>query len=221
MGSATRVPAAPSYASPSCALTTASTGALRGRHRHSSIPLPRPAQADGCAHGRRRRTAQSSFLSHFHLTSAAGTGRRMLSRPAQAHSSAAQRSSSTHFHPTSAAGPGRQMRSRPAQAHGASSMLLPHGPKTLLPNNFHLASLVATLTPICRFLRDAWMRSRPAQARSAAQRSSFTDSSVSLPRPAQADGCARGRHRRTALLRCYSLTDQNSSYRIIFTSHLS
>ena len=100
------------------------------------------------------------------------------------------------------------MRSRPAQAHGASSMLLPHGPKTLLPNNFHLASLVATLTPICRFLRDAWMRSRPAQARSAAQRSSFTDSSVSLPRPAQADGCARGRHRRTALLRCYSLTDQ-------------
>ena len=48
---------------------------------------------------------------------------------------------------TSAAGTGRRMRSRPAQAHGASSMLLPHGPKTLLPNNFHLASLVATLTP--------------------------------------------------------------------------
>ena len=88
----------------------------------------------------------------------------------------AQRSTTLFFHRlfflTSAAGTGKRMHSRPAQARGASSMLPPHGPKTLLPNNFHLASLVATLTPICRFLRDAWMRSRPAQAHSAAQSSS-------------------------------------------------
>ena len=228
MGSATRAPAAPSYASPSCALTTASTGALRGRHRHSSISLPRPAQADGCSHSRRRCTVvsrnallPSTLPSHFRGRTrqtdalAAGIGARRFfdataSRTKNSSSetfsprisrsnsyshlsfssrcmdvlpagTGAQRSTTLFFHRlfflTSAAGTGKRMRSRPAQARGASSMLLPHGPKTLLPNNFHLASLVATLTPICRFLRDAWMRSRPAQAHSAAQSSS----SIRLP----------------------------------------
>ena len=128
MGSATLASAAPSYASPSCTLTTASTGALRGRHRHtltSCRNFPTPSSRANSS----KAVPPASSPMHFHPTSAAGTGRQ-----------------------TSLCARGRHRRTAQRNALLRSDSLTD---QTLLPNNLHLASLVATLAPICRLHRDA------------------------------------------------------------------